>query len=198
MSKFCSKCGSEIIEGNKFCKQCGAAVESPMETDNRAVVVRKKQLDKKSIIKLGAAVVVIVLLISLLANAFGVPAYEKPLRNQVAAINQNNVKKYFKTFTDVQREELEDDDLEEYYEEDFKEIKKMSYKVVGTSTMSGSLLEDLWDLTESYLTTGVEEVMILNTEITYETIDGEKGTVDIDFDVVKIKGKWYAMTDLTD
>lgn len=169
MSKFCSKCGSEITEGSKFCKQCGAVVESTVESENKAVVVKKKQEDMKFFVKLGAALVAIVLFISLLSNVFGVPAYEKPLKNQVAAINQNNTKKYFNTFVYDQRKEFEEDDWDEYYKERFEDMKKMSY-----------------------------EVMILETEITYETVDGEKGTVNVDFVVAKSNGKWYAITDLTD
>lgn len=197
MLKFCSKCGSEITEGSKFCKQCGVAIESPVETENQTVVVRKKHEDKKFFIKLGAVVVAIVLVMSLLSNVFGVPAYEKPLKNQVAAINQNNTKKYLKTFGDALRKELEEDDWD-YYKERLKEMKKMSYKVVSTSTMSEDSLGYSWKLAEKYFTMGIDEVMILETEIIYETMDGDNGTVDIEFVVAKSNGKWYAITDLTD
>mgnify|MGYP004495117745 CR=1 FL=1 len=32
MSKYCSKCGAEIMEGSKFCKSCGAPVENTQAT----------------------------------------------------------------------------------------------------------------------------------------------------------------------
>lgn len=196
MSKFCSKCGSEITESSKFCKQCGAVVESPVEPENKAVVVKKKQEDIKFFVKLGAALVAMVLFISLLSNVFGVPDYEKPLKNQVAAINQNNTKKYFNTFVYAQREEFEEDDWEEYYKERFEDMKKMSYEVI--STMSEDSLGYAWRFAEEYFTTGIDEVMTLETEITYETVDGDEGTVNVDFVVAKSNGQWYAITDLAD
>lgn len=77
----------------------------------------------------------------------------------------------------------------------FKEVKKISYQVTGTKEMSGmSVLDTLAVLGIS--TKDIEEAKTLEIELDVEATTGEKDTVSWEFNVVKMNGKWYALTSL--
>lgn len=142
-----------------------------------------------------AAVVVVVVLciafISKLSSGLGVPDYEKPLKYQIDGINKNDTKKYLSSFSEKVRDHYDRDDLPEY----FKEVKKISYQVTGTKEMSGmSVLDTLAVLGIS--TKDIEEAKTLEIELDVEATTGEKDTVSWEFNVVKMNGKWYALTSL--
>lgn len=188
MSKFCGKCGNEIMEESTFCTNCGAVLEKPKETETGTVIVRKKTADRQSIVKLGVAVVVIIAIISIFKNVVCVPGYEKPLKAQCEAINKNSAKKYINTFTE---------DLQEYYDsedlkEDFEEVKKISYEILGTTTISMKSMDEWSDLLGETLDYNIEELVTMEVKVDYETVDGDQDDYESDFSVVKINGKWYA------
>ena len=51
MSKFCEKCGSELVEGNKFCPSCGADVYNK-SSDNVNNVINSPEKVRKLITQL--------------------------------------------------------------------------------------------------------------------------------------------------
>lgn len=194
MGKYCPKCGAEVTEGTKFCKQCGALVGTKNQVTNKVVNVQAKKRNKTPIMAIAAVVVVVILCItfvSKLSSGLGVPDYEKPLKYQIDGINKNDTKKYLSSFSEKVRDHYDRDDLPEY----FKEVKKISYQVTGTKEMSGmSVLDTLAVLGIS--TKDIEEAKTLEIELDVEATTGEKDTVSWEFNVVKMNGKWYALTSL--
>ncbi len=195
MGRFCPKCGAEIAEGTKFCKKCGALVESKNEMNNKVMKVQKKKSNKTPIMAIAAVVVVVILcvtFISKLSSGIGVPAYEKPLKCQVDGINKNDKKKYLSSFLSETQDHYDGSDLESLIDE----VKKVSYEVTGEREMSVmSVLDTLGVLGVS--SKDIEEAKTLEVQLDAETSSGETGTANVDFNVVKINGKWYAITSLS-
>ena len=193
MSKFCSKCGTEITEGSKYCKKCGAPVEVQSEKNFvvKNSIVQKKKAPYGLLAGIVIAIVVVISLLVKIGGSLGVPDYEKPLKCQIDGINKNNPDKFLSSFTSSGRSYYENDSLKE----DLKEIKKISYQVTGTSDLSFSSLLDTVAVL-GFSSQDIEDAKALETEIKYKTADGEEGSTTTEFDVVEINGKWYAISSL--
>ena len=197
MSKYCSKCGAEITEGSKFCKNCGAPVENTQATAANQKTQKKVNSQKKGkktpvIIGIIAVVVLIFAGLGIKNMGIGVADYEKPLKYQVDGINKNSVKTYKKAFVNG----------ESYYsdaslKEQLKEVKKVSYKIESVDNISAmGLLNSINVL--GIQSKDIEDAKELEVEFEIKDAEGDKRTATIDFDVVKLGGKWYALMDLLD
>lgn len=194
MGKYCSKCGTELQKGAKFCKKCGAAVAGVQKAASSTRTVEKRN-KKPVIIGTIAAVVIIgiIVLISGMISNLLVPAYEKPLKAQVEGINNNDTKKYISSFTETERDGYDT----EYLQELMKEVKSISYEVVSSEKMSSASVLNT-GLTLGFATKDVEDALTLSVDFKVQGPNGEKKTMNADFDVVKINNKWYAITDMAD
>lgn len=194
MGKYCSKCGTELQEGAKFCKKCGADVAGVQKAASSTRIVEKRN-KKPVIIGTIAAVVIIgiIVLISGMISNLQVPAYEKPLKAQVEGINNNDTKKYISSFIETEREGYDT----EYLQELMKEVKSISYEVVSSEKMSSASVLNT-GLTLGFATKDVEDALTLSVDFKVQGPNGEKKTMNADFDVVKINNKWYAITDMAD
>lgn len=194
MGKYCSKCGTELQEGAKFCKKCGAAVAGVQKAASSTRTVEKRN-KKPVIIGTIAAVVIIgiIVLISGMISNLLVPAYEKPLKAQVEGINNNDTKKYISSFIETERDGYDT----EYLQELMKEVKSISYEVVSSEKMSSASVFNT-GLTLGFATKDVEDALTLSVDFKVQGPNGEKKTMNADFDVVKINNKWYAITDMAD
>lgn len=194
MGKYCSKCGTELQEGAKFCKKCGAAVAGVQKAASSTRTVEKRN-KKPVIIGTIAAVVIIgiIVLISGMISNLQVPAYEKPLKAQVEGINNNDTKKYISSFIETERDGYDT----EYLQELMKEVKSISYEVVSSEKMSSASVLNT-GLTLGFATKDVEDALTLSVDFKVQGPNGEKKTMNADFDVVKINNKWYAITDMAD
>ena len=194
MGKYCSKCGTELQEGAKFCKKCGAAVAVVQKAASSTRTVEKRN-KKPVIIGTIAAVVIIgiIVLISGMISNLRVPAYEKPLKAQVEGINNNDTKKYISSFIETERDGYDT----EYLQELMKEVKSISYEVVSSEKMSSASVLNT-GLTLGFATKDVEDALTLSVDFKVQGPNGEKKTMNADFDVVKINNKWYAITDMAD
>ena len=194
MGKYCSKCGTELQEGAKFCKKCGAAVAGVQKAASSTRTVEKRN-KKPVIIGTIAAVVIIgiIVLISGMISNLQVPAYEKPLKAQVEGINNNDTKKYISSFIETERDGYDT----EYLQELMKEVKSISYEVVSSEKMSSASVLNT-GLTLGFVTKDVEDALTLIVDFKVQGPNGEKKTMNADFDVVKINNKWYAITDMAD
>lgn len=198
MSKYCSKCGAEITEGSKFCKNCGAPVENAeVSIENQKLGKQKRQTDhqkkeKKTPMILGIVAVLIVILAGLgIKNiGVGVAAYEKPLKYEIDGINKNSVKTYKKAFRN-QIASCSDDEIKD----GFKDVKSISYQVESVENISMmGLLKTINVL--GIESKDIEDAKKLRVVLQGKDADGEKIDTDIDFEVVQLDGKWYALTDL--
>lgn len=194
MGKYCSKCGTELQKGAKFCKKCGAAVAGVQKAASSTRTVEKRN-KKPVIIGTIAAVVIIgiIVLISGMISNLLVPAYEKPLKAQVEGINNNDTKKYISSFIETERDGYDT----EYLQELMKEVKSISYEVVSSEKMSSASVFNT-GLTLGFATKDVEDALTLSVDFKVQGPNGEKKTMNADFDVVKINNKWYAITDMAD
>lgn len=194
MGKYCSKCGTELQKGAKFCKKCGAAVAGVQKAASSTRTVEKRN-KKPVIIGTIAAVVIIgiIVLISGMISNLLVPAYEKPLKAQVEGINNNDTKKYISSFIETERDGYDT----EYLQELMKEVKSISYEVVSSEKMSSASVLNT-GLTLGFATKDVEDALTLSVDFKVQGPNGEKKTMNADFDVVKINNKWYAITDMAD
>lgn len=194
MGKYCSKCGTELQKGAKFCKKCGAAVAGVQKAASSTRTVEKRN-KKPVIIGTIAAVVIIgiIVLISGMISNLLVPAYEKPLKAQVEGINNNDTKKYISSFIETERDGYDT----EYLQELMKEVKSISYEVVSSGKMSSASVLNT-GLTLGFATKDVEDALTLSVDFKVQGPNGEKKTMNADFDVVKINNKWYAITDMAD
>ena len=194
MGKYCSKCGTELQKGAKFCKKCGAAVAGVHKAASSTRTVEKRN-KKPVIIGTIAAVVIIgiIVLISGMISNLLVPAYEKPLKAQVEGINNNDTKKYISSFIETERDGYDT----EYLQELMKEVKSISYEVVSSEKMSSASVFNT-GLTLGFATKDVEDALTLSVDFKVQGPNGEKKTMNADFDVVKINNKWYAITDMAD
>lgn len=194
MGKYCSKCGTELQKGAKFCKKCGAAVAGVQKAASSTRTVEKRN-KKPVIIGTIAAVVIIgiIVLISGMISNLLVPAYEKPLKAQVEGINNNDTKKYISSFIETERDGYDT----EYLQELMKEVKSISYEVVSSEKMSSASVLNT-GLTLGFATKDVEDALTLSVDFKVQGSNGEKKTMNADFDVVKINNKWYAITDMAD
>lgn len=194
MGKYCSKCGTELQKGAKFCKKCGASVAGVQKAASSTRTVEKRN-KKPVIIGTIAAVVIIgiIVLISGMISNLLVPAYEKPLKAQVEGINNNDTKKYISSFIETERDGYDT----EYLQELMKEVKSISYEVVSSEKMSSASVFNT-GLTLGFATKDVEDALTLSVDFKVQGPNGEKKTMNADFDVVKINNKWYAITDMAD
>lgn len=197
MSKYCSKCGAEITEGSKFCKSCGAPVENTQSRATNQKIQKEANSQKKGkktpvIIGIIAVVVLIFAGLGIKNMGIGISDYEKPLKYEVDGINKNNVKTYKKAFVDGESS-YSDDSIKEY----LKEVKKISYNVESVDNISVmGLLNSINVL--GIQSKDIEDAKKLEVEFEVKDAEGDKRTATIDFDVVKLGGKWYALTDLLD
>lgn len=156
MSKYCSACGNELREGMKFCDKCGKAVD--MEPKLTGIVTRKEQKPPKQSemythLIIIAVIISIIAGIACVVNIGG--GYRKPFTYAERGINNCDASAYMKAFPPSMREdyELTDEDMVDvfgedsmnihfeilekekmssddmqYYEDEFKKIKK-GYRV---------------------------------------------------------------------
>lgn len=194
MGKYCSKCGNELQEGIKFCKKCGAAVQETQPEINVAKpTVRKKKVNKMRIIIGAVAAVIIIACVALISGVISnisVPDYEKPLKAQMDGINKNDTKKYIDSLLETEKVGYDT----EYLMDSMKEVKSVSYNVAETKKMSVSSLLGTGAVL-GFSMKDVQDAMTLVVDLNYRGTDGD-GSRQIEFDVVKLNDKWYAVTDL--
>lgn len=205
MSKFCENCGSELKDTDKVCPNCGAAAVE--KTTKKDVKVEKNTATnaesntpnntKKIAIIAGiavAAILVIILLISLLGSG-----YKTPLNNYFKGIEKAKSETYLKAYPEFVREEMEDTYDDEYlekrvetFEKEYGDKIKISYKVLDKEKLDKDDLEDIQDeLEDDYdeddvkVSTGYEVAV----KITVKGSD-DKESYYSSFYICKVNGKW--------
>lgn len=193
MAKYCSKCGEVISEGSKFCKKCGASVNSQMEKKSEVVKVKKNKVWIPVVVIAVAIIGICITLFSGVASNIGVPAYEKPLKTQIDAINKRDTEKYLSSFSSKVREYHESPYLINY----MKEVKKASYKVQSTEDISSAyLLSDLAISQQSI--SEISAAKKMKVEYTFELPGGGKKTMTDTFYVIEMNGEWSAVNGTID
>ena len=193
MARYCAKCGAEVTEGSKFCKSCGTPVgDTQQGTTNQKVQAKTVSTNRKSgkkapmVIGIIAVIVVVLAGVGIKNAATSVPDYEKPLKYEIDGINKNNTKTYKKAFLDG------DAPTGDEY---LKEIKKISYEVESVDNISVMGLLDTIAV-RGIQSKDIQDAKTLEVGLKVETEDGEQA-VTVEFDVIKVHGRWYALYDLS-
>ena len=83
---------------------------------------------------------------------------------------------------------------DEHIKEYTKEIKKISYEVEDVEDSSGMGILDTIAV-RGIQSEDIQDAKTLEVGLKVETEDGEQA-VTVEFDVIKVHGRWYALSDL--
>lgn len=84
---------------------------------------------------------------------------------------------------------------DEHIKEYMKEIKKISYEVEDVEDSSGMGILDTIAV-RGIQSEDIQDAKTLEVGLKVETEDGEQA-VTVEFDVIKVHGRWYALYDLS-
>lgn len=149
MERYCAKCGKEITGNDKFCRGCGAPVSAPPAGAGQPVMMQTnpaKAPRKKHTGKIILAVVAVLLVLSAVVvvpkvkrkiELAKVPAYERPLKIQADAMNEDDYDYYWNAYPKQYHKAYEDGEAdiqsgrtEERMKEQFDAVENVKYKVL--------------------------------------------------------------------
>lgn len=209
--RYCAKCGVQIAGNSKFCRACGEPTNYTESEVPQSVKMPKP--DKKGMIRIivcAAIVLVIAGVIFLIPRIkeqielAKLPAYERPLRIQADAINDDDFDRFWKTYSGT-IEKVYKRDYWDKMSQGFKDIEFVVYKVEKVEKDDSDSLYEFLDAIECSRSE-IEDAKTIWIDVTMRFADdyeddelaGKTETVnDWTYTVVKINGKWYAMSDLT-
>ena len=203
---YCNKCGAQNPDNAGFCEKCGAPLENQPARQTVTAARTAEKNTQVGMIAVGAAALVIVILLISLFSGRGYKATVKKLLD--ASLNFNgsaytavipkNVLETVADSADMSVKEYKkamNDMLEGGKElvEDLTGITKFSYSVkfVDVEKIKGDELEEIQELYEDYYDTKVKAARTVTVDITIKA-DGEKHTVrDFEIPLIKVGGSWY-------
>ncbi len=216
MSKFCGNCGTMMDDSAVICGNCGSALpetQAPAKKANplSGVVDGVKNGNKSNLIKVGIAVVALVVVIVLISSLFS-GGSDKIIKKFIKAYDKENpeaivkiVAPYIVDLADKAHEDLEDafeEEIEEFYDymEEELDTDKFSikYKIEEKEEWDKDDLEDYVDemkyglefydidFDDDKLTKGYEYEVAVTVKG-----GGDDEKVDLFVTVVKYDGKWY-------
>lgn len=237
MSKFCTNCGAELSDDALFCVACGNPIpeaepveESPVaeaapvaETapvaeatpvaETAPVAPAAFDIKKFLPVIIGAAAVVFIAVVALVASTVFGKGYEAPVKYKVAVIKgdfSNLEKMAPKEYWDYYEEKYDADvadvieDLEDEYEDALEAIEdeygdnfKISYKVTDKKELSDKKLSTIRDnLKDNYgiAKKSVTDGYKLDVELKIKGSEDEDEN-EVEMIVVKIDGKWYSCSE---
>ena len=205
---FCSKCGSEIQSGVAFCPSCGNAVaNSTVGANNTA-----PKKSKNKIIGLVACLVVVAIVITVIVSIvskLNSESYEEVAEKYAMAVvksDYDTVSKYLP---------YDADDMLEYsdYDPDYDDYNELVVTTEATRSYEISdyqveeLLNDIseeWyyldlDIDDYINKDKIKEAYQVKVRVSvYEPSDDEEWPPEtFTFTVVKYKGKWKVLSDIT-
>lgn len=190
MAKYCSKCGSELVEGSKFCPKCGQPVQAgmgnhPTQKKGSLEVLLGKLQDANVRKRLGVVLAFLLVICVIGIFATNSKPYEKPLEDLERGINNRNAAAFVGAFHPSAYEEydLTDADLREEFDDEG--LDRIHFEILDAEKLSK---EDLEEYEEEYGIVKAGYRMTVDMSIT-EFGDTETDIVDVD--VIKIDGKWY-------
>lgn len=201
---FCNKCGTQLPDGASICSGCGAATSAPNVVPPKS----GNTIDFKNpkILAIGAAVLAVVVLISVFTLFFGGQSYKTAVNSFMDGIFEGNGSKILKALPDdvvdmmCEEEDMTEREMARELSETMEEFTEsfdylvgedwtVDYEIVDTDDYSRSDLRDLQEIYEE-IDIDVKDAMTVIVELTVEA-DGESETLDMEIGVVKIGGSWY-------
>lgn len=152
-------------------------------------------IKKKKKVGTGIAIAILaVVTIAGLSIKLSTPSYEKPLKAQVEAINEQNEDKYWATFNE---------DVASIYKEagyglsHASSVKDVSYEVTKVEDLDMKS-DDMKGFIGAFGLSDdeVEKAENMKIDVTYMQKNGKKKTESISYKTVKVDGKWYSVIPL--
>lgn len=210
MTKFCGNCGAAMDNDARICGNCGTYLGEVDNVTAPAVGRHKKLLP---VVIVAIVAVVVALAVSLL-SVLGVVGYKKAVNNvldviargkvtenKIEALAPKDVWEYFEDEEDLDPDDAVDyfeeaaEDSADYLEEEYGDNWRVSYKIKDKDQIKDSKLKkiartlhDKYDIKKSSVKKGFDlelEVKIKGSE--------DEDEDDLEFAVLKIGGKWYAI-----
>jgi hypothetical protein len=97
---FCSKCGTELVEGAKYCSKCGMAVDSTAIRSERGTLGRTKRKPISNMAIVLIIIVVAVVIVGLLSTVFFLGGWN-PFGEVVGSGDLVTKEEFFSDFTSV-------------------------------------------------------------------------------------------------
>lgn len=118
-----------------------------------------------------------------------IPDYEKPLKYQIEAYNQNNVDLFYKSM-DLEKGQYPE--FDEYIEENIKDVTGIVYEIcdVNDYNPKSDIQPDMEELAKEYINK-IEEEKILYINYDYTKVDGNTYHTSTTVKVMKIENQWY-------
>ncbi|MBO5460579.1 MAG: zinc ribbon domain-containing protein [Ruminococcus sp.] len=208
---FCRKCGAQISGAEKFCPQCGAQVIPAQQPNNGSgfqagpasqPVKAAAGKNKVPYLAIGALVIIAVIVIVLVKTLFFSNNYEKPIKNFMKAVEEQDTDLLLSVFPDEIYEYMEEEtgmdeeEVEEYMEYSVESMAdyylgdiKIKYEIDDVRDLSKGEIQDIED--EFYDIMDIKDGKSVEIE-TKVYVDGEKvEDEDITLEVIKVGGKWY-------
>ncbi len=221
MSKFCGKCGTQIVQGDLFCNNCGASIDAQQTTQTQAGVAQiapeigyvknKKKSAKKSVIVI--SIIAFVLIAAILfvaifglrtpksiANKFMKAMFVDADAESIVAMMPKEFIEYYENESDESKEDyiefLQDsiDYMHDEFDERFAEDWFVDWEITDVKNLKSAELKELENVYEESLDIEYNDIkrVIVKAPIKY-TLDGDnvKETEDMEVYVIKIGQKWY-------
>ncbi|MCR5526067.1 MAG: zinc-ribbon domain-containing protein [Lachnospiraceae bacterium] len=215
MAGFCGNCGAPIEDGAKVCGNCGTPVVSVKsgnidlgnQVQNSYKQVRemvKKPVNYTKYIAIGVAALVVVVLCIVAGTLISAnTGYKGTFKKYFAAVNDGDEKKAASLISDSYCYVYGSNDLEDYLEAKFDNLKdeygkyKITYKYKDVEKLKKSDLEDYKDLADRLLDGVKTDFDVDSIKAVYKVdirynLKGKDGSTHDNVTVFAIKenGKW--------
>lgn len=147
--------------------------------------------------KVGTGIAIAILAVVTVAGSFTelpTPSYEKPLEEQVEAINEQNEDQYWKTFDENMASVYK---LGGYSFDDVSGMKDVSYEVIkveDTDVKSDNVKDFIKSVGLS--DDEVEQIKSMEIDVTYTQENGKEKTESVPYATMKVDGEWYSVVPL--
>lgn len=199
MSKFCENCGAEMNDNDVVCQHCGPqaepAVEPVVENTANGTSNSANSMDTKNIAIIGGIAVAVIVVLIIIFSIFG-GGWKKPIDNYFKGMGKFNADKYEKAYVEFIADDMDIDDdsmekMEDYFEDEYGEKIKISYKIKEKEKIKKDDLEKVQEYVEEYYE---EDVKItkgykVKVKATIKGKDKEETNTE-DMYVYKVDGKW--------
>lgn len=205
MSRYCTRCGTELTAMDRFCRRCGEAVTGrPVYTE----LVRVKQKSSHVPLILGAILIASISLlmtgVAVYRQFFAMPGYERPIRLMAEGIEEKNGEKFLEAFSDIYEgiDELTDDDMDSWAEvkDEINNslIDSCTYEIKNVSdinmdSIDSDIIRVLKVFGGSEWADGIQEAKELDVVFTFRYMNGKTETSDHAWTAIKSNKKWYTL-----
>lgn len=204
---FCGKCGTQNADGVAFCAGCGAALggaKKAKKFDLSKININLK--DRKTLIGLGAGVLVLIVLLVLLFSGRSAKGTAEAFMDAMIDADSEAM---FELVPDkvmdylMEEEGMTKRDLKEMYEELDEELAdtyewmedyyggklKITYEIVDEEDVDKDDLEDIKELYEE-VDVKVKDAKVFEIKMTMK-VGSHKETQNLELTVIKVGGSWY-------